>query len=868
MRQFVLAVLALMVPASAAIAQRLLTGVTPTHYTLWFAPDLERATFRARETIDVTLQRPTTMMTLNAAEIEFGDVTIDAGGRRQTARVTLDEKNEMATLTVPQPVPAGRASIQITYTGILNDKLRGFYLSKANNRRYAVTQMEATDARRAFPSWDEPAYKATFDVSLMIDSADTAISNGAQMSDTPGPEAGKHTLVFARTPKMSTYLVAMLVGDFVCRNGSADNIPVRVCSTPDKLPLTAFALEAAEQQVKFYNQWTGIKYQFGKLDIIGVPDFAAGAMENSGAITFREEYLFADPQHASLGTRKTVASVISHEIAHQWFGNLVTMKWWDDIWLNEGFATWMANKPLAAWHPEWQVDLDEVEETQTAVATDALRSTRPIRTNVETPDEINEVFDGIAYQKTASVLRTIENYVGPELFRKGVGSYLRKYSFANAAGEDFWTEVARATGKPVDRIMKPFIEQPGVPVVKIDAQCQGNATNVALHQERFVTLGGPPPSTSPLWAVPVCFKMPGAGMQQCNLFERRDQAASLPACSANVFGNANGRGYYFSEYPPDKALAIARTARSSLVPAERLTLLGDEWWMTRAGRHDIGLYFDIASVHASDEAPSVIEQISSSLGVAHDAIVQPSDASRFEDWVRRRFGPELMMLGFPGSASDSDDRQSRRAALLALVGVTGNSADVQRQARDLALKYVADPTSVPPTLVSTVLNVAAYAGDAMLYDLYMAQLPKLTDKPEEYYRFFNALPSFRDPALVQRTLRFAISPDVRTQDTSTLIAGLISRPSSQDAAWAFVKENWDALTKTLGIFQGIPRIAGAVGAFCTKDKRAEVEQFFKEHPVPAAERTLRRAFERIDSCVAVKERQAPAASSWLASAAR
>src|SRR6476619_3744681 len=481
MRQFVLAVLVLMVTASSAIAQRLPSGVTPTHYTLWFAPDLERATFRGRETIDVTLQRPTTTITLNAAEIDFGDVSIEAGGRRQTARVTLNEKNEMATLTVPQAVPAGRASIQITYTGMLNDKLRGFYLSKANGRRYAVTQMEATDARRAFPSWDEPAYKATFDVSLMIDS------------------------------------------DFVCRNGSADNIAVRVCSTPDKLPLTGFALEAAQQVLKFYNEWTGIKYQFGKLDIIGVPDFAAGAMENAGAITFREEYLFADPQSASLGTRKTVASIISHEIAHQWFGNLVTMKWWDDIWLNEGFATWMANKPLATWHPEWQVDLDEVEERQTAVSTDALRSTRPIRTKVETPDEINEVFDRIAYEKTASVLRTIENYVGPEVFRKGVGAYLRKYSFANATGEDFWTEVARTTGKPVDRIMKPFIEQAGVPVVKIESKCQGSAANVALHQDRFVTLGGPPLSVSPLWAILVCFKTPGA--QQCNLLERRDERA-------------------------------------------------------------------------------------------------------------------------------------------------------------------------------------------------------------------------------------------------------------------------------------------------------------------------------------------------------
>src|SRR5438105_999936 len=868
MRKFAFALAALALSAGSAFAQRLPITVAPTHYDLWFAPDLENATFRGRETIDVTVPNPTSSITLNAAEIQFQNVAITSGGRTQTARVTLDEKSEMATLTMPRPLAAGTASIQIAYTGILNDKLRGFYLSKANGRRYAVTQMEATDARRAFPGWDEPAYKSTFDISLLIDSGDTAISNGAQLSDKPGPEAGKHTLVFARTPKMSAYLVAMLVGDFVCRSGSADAIAVRVCSTPDKLPLTAFALEAAQQEVKFFDVWTGIKYQFGKLDIIGIPDFAAGAMEKAGAITFREEWLFADPQPASLGTRKTVASVLSDEIAHQWFGDLVTMKWWDDIWLNEGFATWMANKPLAAWHPEWQVDLDDVEETQIAVSTDALRATRPIRTKVETPDEINEVFDGIAYQKTASVLRTIENYVGPEEFRRGVQSYLRKYSFTNAAGEDFWTEVARVTSKPVDRIMMPFIEQPGAPVVKVEAKCQGNTTDVSLHQERFVGVPGSSTSSSTLSAIPVCFKTQGRSPQQCTLLEQRDQKASLPVCAANASANANGRGYYLSEYTPDEVRAIARTARGSLTAAERLSLLGDEWWMVRAGRHDIGVYLDSASSLAGDDAPSVVEQIAGSLAFTHHNVLQMNDVASFEDWIRRRFAPELMTLGLPGNASDPDDRQARRATLLSLVGVTGNSADVQRQARDLAVKYIDDPSSVPGTLASTVLHVAAVGGDAMLYDRYMAQLPKLTDKPEEYYRYLNALTSFRDPALVQRTLRFAISPDVRTQDTSTLIASLIGQPWAQDAAWTFVKANWETLTKTLGVFQGIPRIAGAVAAFCSREKKAEVELFFKEHPVPAADRTLKQAFERIDNCAAVNERQSAPASTWLSTAAR
>ena len=254
MRKIVIVLTALLSLAGSAAAQRLPGDVVPARYTLWFAPDLQNATFRGRETIQVEVKNPTTVVTLNAAEIQFGEVTITAGGRMQTASVTLNEENEMATLTVPRALPKGGASIQITYTGILNDKLRGFYLSKANGRRYAVSQMEATDARRAFPSFDEPAYKATFDISLLIDDGDTAISNGAQVSDTPGPEPGKHTVKFAPTLKMSTYLVALLVGDFVCREGSADGVPIRVCSTPDKLPLTAFALEAAEHEVKFYNE--------------------------------------------------------------------------------------------------------------------------------------------------------------------------------------------------------------------------------------------------------------------------------------------------------------------------------------------------------------------------------------------------------------------------------------------------------------------------------------------------------------------------------------------------------------------------------------------------------------------------------------
>ena len=879
MRNVACLLLVLFAFAAPAGAQRLSGTVVPEHYTLWFGPDLANATFRGRESIRVQLRTPASAITLHAADIEFGEVTIEAAGRAQAAQVTLDAEVETVTLTVPRQIPAGAATIRMAYTGILNDKLRGFYLSRANGRRYAVTQMEPTDARRAFPSFDEPAYKATFEISMTIDQGDTAISNGAQVSDTPGPEPGTHTVAFATTPKMSAYLVAMIVGDFVCRPGASDGTTIRVCSTPDKLGLTSFALEAAEQQLAFYNAYFGIKYPFGKLDIIGVPDFAAGAMENSGAITFREQRLLVDPERASLDARKEVAAIISHEIAHQWFGNLVTMTWWNDIWLNEGFATWIASRPLARWRPEWNVELDDAADTQSALSIDALRSTRAIRIDVETPDEINEVFDGIAYEKTAGVLRMIEAFVGVDAFRKGIASYLTKYAYANATGEDFWNEMARVTGRPIDRIMQSYVEQPGAPVVSVQTRCTGSGADISLAQQRFVGAPGAPATVGQTWTLPVCFKT-NDGPPRCEVLDRpgpstgagrsapveERQTLSAPGCS-NVFANADSRGYYFTEYAPDAVRALAGSV-AGLTPVERIRLLGDEWWMVGGGRHDIGVYLDLAGSLAGDETTAVTDAFATRLSFTGEYLVAPAQRARYQEWIRERFGPSLDALGMPGDPRDTEERQSRRAELLGLVGGTGNDAALQRRARELALGYLANPSSLPGALAPAVLRIAAASGDAGLYNQYLAQLGKLAAQPEEYYRFFNALPWFSDPALVQRTLTFAMSPAVRTQDTGTLLAGLLSGPASRDAAWAFVQAEWATLTRRLGTFQGIPTIIGALGSFCSTEAAALVRQFFAKHPMPSAERTLEQSIERIENCAALVARQAPALTAWLMSASR
>ena len=515
-------------------AQRLPGGVTPEHYSLTIAPDLAKARFAGSETIAVVLDRPTSAITLNAAEIEFGEVRAFVGagsavkakeeadpsaslrndkqkgndrqvgndkqGVAQTATVTLDAVKEQATLTFAQPLAAGPVTLQILYKGILNDKLRGFYLSKTKARNYGVTQFEATDARRAFPSFDEPALKATFDLTLIVDAGDTVIANTKIVSDTPGPMAGKHTLIFATTPKMSTYLVAWLVGDFVCSKGKSDGVPIRACATPDKVGLTKFAVDAAKWDLHYYDKYFGIKYPMAKLDMVAIPDFEAGAMENFGCITYRETEMLVDKKYGGLEAKKEVATTVAHEIAHQWFGDLVTPAWWDNLWLNEGFATWMETKASARWQPKWEFPQDVALEKNRTMDSDAGRTTRAIQTRAETPPEINELFDDIAYGKAGAVIGMVENWVGEEVFRKGVQAYLAAHLYGSATGEDFWDAQARGSGLPVDKVMRSFVERPGVPLLTLT----GGGAGAGVTQRRFF-LSGFNEVANEAWTLPVCF---------------------------------------------------------------------------------------------------------------------------------------------------------------------------------------------------------------------------------------------------------------------------------------------------------------------------------------------------------------------------
>jgi aminopeptidase N len=837
---------------------RLPAGVVPEHYTLKVTPDLAQATFAGEVAIDVRLTQPTSRIALNAAEITFQETAIEAGGQTQTATVTVDDKTEIATLTVGTAIPAGAARVRIKYAGTLNDQLRGFYLSKANNRRYAVTQLEATDARRMFPSFDEPAMKATFDLTAVIDAGDHAISNGTVVSDTPGP-AGKHTIVFSRTPKMSSYLLALVVGDFQCVSGTGDGIPVRVCATPDKVALTGEALKDAERLLVYYNKYFSIRYPYEKLDIVAVPDFSAGAMENTAAIFYRETYLLVDPKSMSVAAAKNVYGVLAHEMAHQWFGDLVTMAWWDDLWLNEGFATWMATKPAKVDHPEWRADLFEVQQNLDAMNVDALASTRAVHAKADTPAAINEQFDALAYQKGGAVLRMVESFVGEEPFRRGVNAYLEKFKYANASAADFWNTIAQTTGKPVDGIMASFVNQPGVPVVSVATECQGSQTKIDASQARYHLPEQRVPQAT--WQIPVCVRAAAASASvACPVLASSRQTLDYPACAPALVANAGGAGYYRTAYAP-AALKRVLDNIDAIGAPERVMVASDSWALVRSDAYDAGVPLDVAQALANDPTSSVIQTVATAVG-ALDEVASEEVKPAYRAWVVRTFKPALERIGWTARKGESDDTAELRGALFGLVADVGHDADGRARARALVLRYLDAPASVDANLIDRAIRIAAAEGDAALYDKVQAAWAKAR-APEDRDRLLLALGRFRDPALIRRTIDLALSDKVRVQDTALLLGVTLSSGRGEEQAWPQIRDRWAQVRAHLDEFTGPATVIGSMGSLCDEASARDVEQFFKTHPPSGAERTLQQSLERIRSCVALKQAQQGTLAEWL-----
>jgi aminopeptidase N len=840
-------------------AQQLPPTVQPESYQLTLTPNFQTDKFEGDETIAVRLEQPASAITLNAAEITFGEASIAQNGKTQRAQVSSDPKAETATLTVAQPLAAGAATIHIRYSGILNDQLRGFYLSKVGGRKYGVTQFEPADARRAFPSFDQPDMKATFALTAVVPTGDMAISNGKVVADTPGPGAAQHTVKFSTTPKMSSYLLALAVGEFECEAGEADGIPIRVCGTPEQKGRGQFALQAAEHALSYYDRYFGIKYPYGKLDIIGVPDFSAGAMENTACIIGRDLLYFVAPKSSSYFLQKVVAQDgVAHEMAHQWFGDLVTMKWWDDLWLNEGFATWMSAKPTADWKPEWNLATDEVQSAAQAMAVDSLSSTHPIHQQVRTPAQALELADVISYNKTAAVLRMVEGYVGPAVFRKGINAYLSAHAYGNATAPDFWNAIAAASRKPADKVMSSFVMQPGVPLVSVSASCSNGNTQVKLSQTRYFFNRESLNAGSPeLWQIPVCLK--AGNREKCELLTRKSQTVELSGC-APVYANAGARGYYRTGYDPATLHRLAATAEQELSPAERVQLLGDAWAQVRVDRATVGDFLALAEAMKNDPTRAVAQGLSQELDYVDRHLTTPADRQQYETWVRDTFAPVGEQLGWTPRPNDSEEQRARRASLLRLVGEVGHDPKLLAFSRQLTEKALAGE-AVDPTLIYPALEIAARDGDAALYDAVQKRGQSATS-PEDMFRYLGALGDFRNPALVERSLEYAISPQVRSQDAPFLIGALMGNPDTQNQAWDFIRQHWPQVAAKLTNFS-TGTVVDGTSNFCDAVHEQQVRDFFTQHPIPSAQRTLQQSLEFISDCMDVKAQQGSRLASWL-----
>jgi len=821
---------------------RLPRTVVPRHYELVIEPDLDAATFTGEETVAVEITEPVGSIVLNVKELDVHEAWVTVAGERVDADVTLDAERERATFALSREVPAGDATVHARFSGVLNDKLTGFYRSTfvdagGTTRTIGTTQFEATDARMAFPCWDEPDFKAVFEVTLVVAEDLLAISNAAEVERTPTGD-GRVAVRFAETIPMSTYLVAFVVGPLVATEPiDVRGTPLRVVHVPGKEHLTAFALEVAEFCLEHFADWYDIPYPGDKCDLIALPDFAAGAMENLGAITFREAVLLIDPADATQLELQRVADVVAHELAHMWFGDLVTMKWWNGLWLNEAFATFMELAAVDAFRPEWQRWVAFTTERAAAFAVDALASTRPIEYPVLSPHDADGMFDVLTYQKGGSVLRMLQQYLGEDGFQAGIRLYLRSREYGNAETTDLWDAIEEATGEPVRRIMDTWIFQGGHPVVSVEAADGG----VRLEQRTFRY--GPHDDDS-TWAVPVLLR---AGDETTRtLLDDRAATAPIADTSHGVVANAGGHGFYRVRYSPE-LLAALRPNVGSLAPVERALLVEDTWASVLAGDTEAAALLDLLEGYTGESDPAVWATISPALG-ALDRILDGDDRAAFQAYVRDLATPTLERFGWEPADGESDLDSQARQLVITLLGTLGADRSVQARARELH-----GAADLDPNVAAATVAIVAATGTADDHAAFLERY-KTSPSPQEALRYLYGLGAFPDRDLAQRSLSLALSDTVRSQNAPFLVQLLLQNRDVNELAWEFVKGEWDAINERFPD-NTIPRLLGGVTTLSTPELAADVEAFVASHPVPQAVKTVEQHLERLRVNVALRQRE-------------
>ncbi len=833
-------------------------SVIPSRYDLTLQPDLQQATFTGSVIIALEVIDPTDTIWLNAADLEIISTSLEDndGNHVCSPETELLADQERLRLRLGAPLPPGGYRLMLGFEGILNDKLRGFYRSvfkddDGNEHVIATTQFESTDARRAFPCFDEPDFKAVFGVTLIVPDDLYAVSNAPIISETPAGN-GWRLVSFEDTMRMSTYLVAFIVGPFEATAAvDVDGVPLRVVHPIGKGHLTAFALEVGAFALRHFASYYDIPYPGQKLDLVAIPDFAFGAMENLGCVTFREVLLLLDPQQATQPERVRAADVIAHEIAHMWFGDLVTMRWWNGIWLNEAFATFMGTMAVDAFAAQWQRWVQFSLERSAAFDVDSLHHTRPIEYPVQSPRDADGMFDLLTYEKGGSVLRMLEQHLDATPFRDGIRHYLKKHQYGNTETNDLWDAIEEVTGEPARRVMDSWIFQRGFPLLSATRDGTGK---LILAQQRFCFTPLSNGDDS-LWSIPVTLRYGHDGQAA----ERREllESASLTIDFAHpvdwVVVNAGGHGFYRVRYAPDLLQQLTPIMLQQLTAIERYTLVDDTWASVLSGNTTAADFLALAQGLRDEDDLDVWTLLGGCLEQL-GRLLDGEAESRYQAVLRDLYTPTLKRLGWTPQPDDTSRALELRGLIIRSLAVAADDAAVQAQCHDLHARYLQDGSSVEPNVAAAAATAVACCGSDDDYGVFVERF-KTGATPQEARRYQNLLASFPGTDQMSTTLDMSLDGTVRTQDAPYLVAQCLRNRRCGEQAWRFVCDNWEAMLEAYPD-NAIVRMLDGVKTLSRPDVAAGVAAFFDSHAVPQGELTLRQHLERLQVNVALRAREA------------
>ncbi len=846
---------------------RLPTSVVPSHYDLHLKPDLDSETFSGTVNVTVEVNESVTEVVLNVKEIDIHSARLipQSGAAIAVNDIGYDAELERATLQLDGEARSGNYQLAMDFSGILNRDLAGFYMStftddSGTERKLATTQFESTDARRSFPCFDEPAMKATFDVTLTVAADQFTVSNGPMVSEVLSDNGTEKTVKFGRTIKMSTYLVAFVVGPMAATAPvDVDGVELRVVHPIGKDHLTGYALKAGQFALKFFADYYGIPYPGKKLDLVAVPDFEFGAMENFGCVTFREAILLVDTEKATQPELLRIADVINHELAHMWFGDLVTMRWWNGIWLNEAFATFMATLCTDAFNPEWRRWDQFSLEKSAAFDVDSLEKTRPIEYEVKSPSDADGMFDLLTYEKGGSVLRMLEQHLGADRFRDGIRHYLKKHEYDNTETSDLWDALEEVTGEPVRTTMDAWIYQRGYPIVNVK-QC-GDRNKTILEQSRFF-YKTPDEADDTVWPIPIGLKFADDNGKISTLkMVMSDADIEVPELVGAKWVNSNSssNGFYRVNYAPE-LMSSLRDALDQLEAVERYSLADDQWSATLAGHASAVDYVKLAEGYASETDLDVWALLAANLSSLERIVEDESAQNRMRERLGALYRAGLARLTWDPVGGESPRDLELRGVLARSLAVTARDADALARMRSLHSQYLEGET-VEPNLLAAAANSVAVVGTSSDYGIFVDRF-KNAETPQEERRYQSLLAAFPGKDEIANTLKMCINGEVRTQDAPFLVGSSMTNRYRGEMAWEFVKLHWDDMSELYPETMMV-RMLGGIRSLSQPDVATDVKAFFADHQVPTGELTLAQHLERLEVNVAFRQREAGRLADWL-----